>query len=153
MCLSQMSQNTKSEAPNTGDGIQDSQSLDEDIQIITSTDGPFELSDAIKRNIAVAQKHLLVSAPWVSKTFIDFLRILVPRDVTLYILTRMPENSFGRMDYSFYALDSLLGVANEKGWRVSVKCNQNIHVKFIVVDDLTCLFGTANPTDAGIYYN
>jgi hypothetical protein len=68
-------------------------------------------------------------------------------------LTRIPEDSHGKPDYSFHAVNSLFEVAENKGWKVTVKCNPNIHVKFIVIDDSTCLFTTSNPTDAGIYYN
>lgn len=125
----------------------------DEVRIVTSLDGPYKIPDVMKDNVRVAQKYLLISAPWVSKTFIDSLRDLVAKDVSIYVLTRLPEKGDWNLDRSFFAIDSLLEVAEGKGWKVSVKCNPCIHAKFIVIDDATCLFTTSNPTDSGMYYN
>jgi phosphatidylserine/phosphatidylglycerophosphate/cardiolipin synthase-like enzyme len=121
----------------------------EGVQIITSLDSPYAISDAIKQTIKKARKYLLISAPWLSKGFVDSMRDSVPEGSMINVLTKVPE----KIDYSFRAIDSLLSVAQSKGWMVNVKCNPYIHAKLIIVDGLTCIFGSCNQTDSGIYYN
>jgi phosphatidylserine/phosphatidylglycerophosphate/cardiolipin synthase-like enzyme len=123
--------------------------LDEKARIVTSLDGPFAISDAIRNTIGTAQKYLLISAPWLSKGFVDSLRNFSNNGILINTLTRMPEKT----DYSFHAVDSMVNIADFEGWKVNVKCNPYVHAKFIVVDGKTCVFGTSNPTDSGIYYN
>lgn len=118
-------------------------------RMATSLDGPYAIFDCLKHSIGIARSCLLVCAPWTGKGFIGFLRDVVPNGVEIYLLTRLPEDK----DYSFYAVDSLLEIADSKGWKVNIRCNSKLHAKFFVVDDNVCIFGTANPTESGMLYN
>jgi phosphatidylserine/phosphatidylglycerophosphate/cardiolipin synthase-like enzyme len=124
--------------------------LSEATRIITSLDGPFAISDAIRQAITETRQRLLIAAPWFSKGFFDLLRNLALRGITINIVAKLPEKS----DYrTFYALESVLDTANAEGWTVKVKFNPYLHAKVVIVDDKTCLLGSFNPTDSGIYYN
>jgi hypothetical protein len=74
---------------------------------------------------------------------------VVPSGVEVYFLTKIPE----KKDYSFQAVDSLLEIADSKGWKVNIRCNTKLHSKFFVIDDSTCISGSVNPTESGMLYN
>lgn len=117
--------------------------------LVTSLDGPYAILDCLKQSLAIVKNQLLISAPWTGKGFVSSLRDAVPSGVEVYFLTKVPE----KRDYSFQAVDSLLEIADSKGWKVNIKCNSKLHSKFFVIDDSTCISGSVNPTESGILYN
>jgi len=117
--------------------------------VVTSLDGPYAISDAIKQEIRTVKSNLLIVAPWISKGFVDSLRSLVPAGAVINIITRVPE----KIDFSFRCIDSLLIIAESRGWKVSIKCNPYVHAKLIIVDCKSYILGSCNQTDSGIYYN
>lgn len=119
------------------------------VRLVTSLDGPYAILDCLKHSLGMVKSQLLISAPWTSKGFVSFLRDVVPSGVEIYFLTKLPENR----DYSFQAVDSLLEIADSKGWKVNIRCNSKLHSKFFVIDNGTCISGSVNPTESGMLYN
>ncbi len=118
-------------------------------RIVTSLDGPYAIPDVLKQCLTKTQRYLLISAPWLSKGFVDFLRNFAPKGIRIHLLTRLPNER----DRSFDAIESLVNIADSNGWKTEAKCNPNLHAKFIIVDGTTCVFSTLNPTGSGMYYN
>jgi hypothetical protein len=119
------------------------------VRLVTSLDSPYAILDCLKQSLGTVKNQLLISAPWAGKGFVSFLRDVVPTGVEVYFLTKLPE----KKDYSFQAVDSLLEIADSKGWKVNIRCNSKLHSKFFVIDDSTCISGSVNPTESGILYN
>lgn len=119
------------------------------VRLVTSLDGPYAIFDCLKDSLSTVRNQLLISAPWASKGFVCFLRDVVPRGVEIYLLTKLPEKE----SYSFQAVDSLVEIADSKGWKVNVRCNSRLHSKFFVIDDGACISGSVNPTESGMLYN
>ena len=120
------------------------------VKVFTSLDGHFAVSDALSQLLSKAQNRLLISSPWVGKGFIDLIRRTVPDGISISILTRLPKESY---DNSFDALASLFELAEAHRWKIEIRCTSKHHPKFIIVDDTSCLAGSLNPTESGIYYN
>jgi phosphatidylserine/phosphatidylglycerophosphate/cardiolipin synthase-like enzyme len=120
-----------------------------EVRIITSLDGPYAIPDAITEVLKTAKNFVLISAPWLGKGFVNEMRHSIPNGVTINVVTKEPE----KIDNSFHAINSLYSVAECKGWKVNVKYNYQLHLKLIIVDGATCIFGSWNPTDSGTYYN
>jgi hypothetical protein len=119
------------------------------VRLVTSLDGPYAILDCLKYSLGTVKSQLLISAPWASKGFVSFLRDVVSSGVEIYFLTKLPE----KKDYSFQAVDSLLEIADSKGWKVNIRCNSKLHSKFFVIDDGACISGSVNPTESGMLYN
>ncbi len=121
-----------------------------EIEVFTSLDGHFAVSDALAQSLRVTQNRLLISSPWIGKGFVDLIRRTVPDGVNINILTRLPKDN---SDNSFDAIFALYELAESHKWRIEVNCTSKHHPKFLVIDSSFCLAGSLNPTESGIYYN
>jgi hypothetical protein len=123
--------------------------LSDETRIITSLDSPYAISDAVKHTLRTTRQYLLITAPWLGKGFIDLLRNLALKGITISILIKLPEKE----ERTFYAVESMLNIADSEGWKVKVKFNPYVHAKLAVADGKTCFVSSFNPTDSGMYYN
>jgi phosphatidylserine/phosphatidylglycerophosphate/cardiolipin synthase-like enzyme len=121
-----------------------------EVNIFTSLDGDFAVSDALERTLRIAQNRLLISSPWLGKGFIDLMRKTVPKGVCIQLLTRLPKDN---NDNSVEAINALYRLAESCEWKIEVNCTSKFHPKFVVVDNARVLAGSLNPTEAGMYYN
>ena len=118
--------------------------------IFTSLDRHFAVSDALAQALATAQNRLLISSPWLGKGFVDLMRKTVTDGVSIWVLTRLPRENY---DTSFDAISSLYEIAEEHNWKLKVNCISKHHPKFLIVDNTSCITGSLNPTESGMYYN
>ena len=119
----------------------------DDFTIISSTDHPYAISDALKKYLRETKKSLVISAPYKSKNFVDMIRTFIPQpeDVRKKLITRPPDDKDLR---TFRTIESFADIANSK-----VMCKPYLHAKFVIIDNNIVLFGSVNPTSAGIYDN
>jgi hypothetical protein len=118
-----------------------------DFEIVSSTDHPFAIVDALKKYLRETRESLDISAPWYSKSFVDFIRTFVPRfdRASKRIITRTPTEGDIR---TFKSVESFAALENS-----SVKCKPYLHPKFIIIDKRIVISGSVNPTSSGMYDN
>ncbi len=117
--------------------------------IISSTDHPFAIPDTLRKCLQKTKKSLLISAPYVSKSFIDLIRTLF-KGVMIKFLTRIPDE---KKYWVPRAIESLATIASSLGLELNIRCKPNLHAKFIVIDNEIVLSGSVNPTSSGMYDN
>ena len=120
-----------------------------DVKVLSSTDNPYVISDALRKALRKTKKSLLICAPWFGKIFVDLVRNLVPKGVVIKLLAKRPSE----IDRTHIALDTFTQIGNSDGYKINIKCKSYLHAKFMVIDDTVVLSGSFNPTDSGIYYN
>mgnify|MGYP001371863160 CR=1 FL=1 len=120
------------------------------IDVFTSLDNHFAISDALAQSLKTTKKSLLISSPWIGKGFVDLIRRTVPDGVTINILTRRPQDNY---DNSYEAVCAFYELCESHKWHLEVNCTSKHHPKFLVIDNNICVAGSLNPTESGIYYN
>lgn len=124
-----------------------------DFHIISSTDHHFAIADTFKKCLRETRNRLLISAPYVSKSFFDRMRDFVPKEVAIIkFLTKLPDKKDGRCIATCRAIESFIE-ANSLGLERKVMCRPYLHPKFIIPNKEIVLFGSVNPTPSGIYDN
>ena len=124
------------------------------IDIITSLDHPFAMSDRVRGSLKKTQKCLSISAPWTSMNFIDMLRVEIPHGAEIKFLIRTPRaKEEEHVRRANRCVESLRQTAREKDWNLEVKCSPNNHAKLMIIDENTVLHGSLNPTFNGMYHN
>ncbi len=119
------------------------------VRLVTSLDGPYAISDCFRSSFGAVKSRLLICTPWEDKSFIDSMRSIVPNGVEIFYLTKLPD----KKDRSFDTVESLLEVADAKGWKPNIRCSPKLHEKFFIIDENICISGSVNATNAGVYYN
>ena len=122
----------------------------DEIQVFTSLDGHFAISDILTQTLKTARHRLLISSPWFGKSFVDLIRKTIPDGISIHIITRLPKDNY---ENTFDAIDSLYEIAGSHNWKITVHGISRHHPKFIVIDDNSCIAGSLNPTESGLYYN
>jgi len=118
------------------------------IEVISSLDSPFAVSEAYRHGLRNSQRVCL-SSPWLEKSFLSIMRETIPSGASLDLLIKRPEE----YDRTYRAIEALDIVSNEMRWDVSVVCVPSLHAKFTIVDDKNVLFGSVNATNGGLYDN
>ncbi len=115
--------------------------------IISSTEHPYAIVDALKKQLRQTKNSLDISAPWNSKSFVDMIRTFVPNpDVVMKrLITRTPMEKDIR---AFKTVESFADLKNS-----TVRCKPYLHTKFIIIDNRVVLWGSVNPTSSGMYDN
>jgi len=116
------------------------------MQIVSSLDSPFVIEDMIKTELTKAKDTVEICVPWLEKGFVSILRSTLPSGLAVSLLTKIPQES----DKTFCALQAL---ERESSWCTDIMCTPWLHAKFIIVDSRDVLFGSANATSNGFYYN
>jgi hypothetical protein len=120
------------------------------VEVFTSLDNHFAISDNLGKALTKTREQLLISSPWLGKGFIDLMRRTVPNGVSIFLVTRLPSESF---ENSFDAINSLCDEAKLHDWTIDIRCTAKHHPKFFVIDHVICVAGSLNPTESGMYYN
>jgi phosphatidylserine/phosphatidylglycerophosphate/cardiolipin synthase-like enzyme len=120
------------------------------LQVFTSLDGHFAISDILSHSMTRAIDRVLISAPWFGKSFVNLMRNNLRQGIEIRILTSTPAENFHS---TFDAINSLKEIAHEHQWSISSRCVSKIHSKFMIIDDQICVQGSLNPTESGMYYN
>ncbi len=116
------------------------------IQVVSSLDSPFSIENLIRTELCKAKDTVEICVPWLEKGFISLLRSTLPSGLAISLLTKIPKEN----DRTFCALQAL---EEESRWYTDVICTPWLHAKFLIVDSRDVIFGSANATSNGFYYN
>jgi hypothetical protein len=105
----------------------------------------------IHEMISHAQNHIYMTYPWITlgeEFVIPFENALSSNEnVELYLITKLEkEDVFRRL----HQLDDLEKWISIFGDNISIKYNNNIHSKMIIVDDKEMIVGSSNLTGSGL---
>ncbi|WP_424356377.1 phospholipase D-like domain-containing protein [Methanobacterium sp. MBAC-LM] len=101
--------------------------------------------------ISGAQNHIYIVYPWITlgeEFIIPFENALSNnKDVEVYLITKLEkEDVFRRL----HQLDDVERWKNIFGDNISIKYNNNLHAKMIIVDDTEMIAGSSNLTGSGL---
>ena len=105
----------------------------------------------IHEMISGAQNHIYIVYPWITlgeEFIIPFENALSNnKDVEVYLITKLEkEDVFRRL----HQLDDVERWKNIFGDNISIKYNNNIHAKMVIVDDTEMIAGSSNLTGSGL---
>ncbi len=105
----------------------------------------------IHEMISGAQNHIYIVYPWITlgeEFIIPFENALSNnKDVEVYLITKLEkEDVFRRL----HQLDDVERWKNIFGDNISIKYNNNLHAKMIIVDDTEMIAGSSNLTGSGL---
>lgn len=105
----------------------------------------------IHEMISGAQNHIYIVYPWITlgeEFIIPFENALSNnKDVEVYLITKLEkEDVFRRL----HQLDDVERWKSIFGDNISIKYNNNIHAKMVIVDDTEIIAGSSNLTGSGL---
>ena len=105
----------------------------------------------IHEMISGAQNHIYIVYPWITlgeEFIIPFENALSNnKDVEVYLITKLEkEDVFRRL----HQLDDVERWKSIFGDNISIKYNNNLHAKMIIVDDTEMIVGSSNLTGSGL---
>lgn len=118
------------------------------IKVVSSLDSHFAVAETFRNELINANK-ICMCYPWYGSSFVHLMKTSIPKGAFIDLLTRTPSSHDG----TFRALEALEAVSREMQWKLSIICVPNLHAKFAIINNEDVLFGTANPTSSGTYYN
>lgn len=118
------------------------------IRVISSLDSSFAIGDAYKTGFRNAN-DVCISSPWIENAFIDLMRETVPSGAQIDLLVKTPD----MYDRTFRTIEALDALKREMDWKVNATCVPYLHAKFTILNDRDVLFGSANATNNGLFYN
>ena len=120
----------------------------ERIEVVSSLDSPFVIPETFSHGLRSAQS-IRICSPWVEKPFVHLMKGALQKGATVDFLIRRPES----VDSTFRAMETLEANGKESQLDVNVLCVPYLHAKFVVVDEKSIFFGSANATNGGLYNN
>ncbi|HEX3013817.1 MAG TPA: phospholipase D-like domain-containing protein [Methanobacterium sp.] len=105
----------------------------------------------IHEMISGAQNHIYIVYPWITlgeEFIIPFENALSNNeDLEVYLITKLEKDDVFRR---LHQLDDVERWKNIFGDNISIKYNNNIHAKMIIVDDSEMIAGSSNLTGSGL---
>ena len=132
------------------------ESHDESIQQITTFHPTFLKEDRsylrqIHKVISAAENSICMIYPWIGlgeELVIPFENALSSNpDIKLYLITRLLEGDVFRHLHQLEDVEQWKRIFKDN---MSVKYNNNVHAKMIIVDDVAALVGSSNLTGTGL---
>jgi hypothetical protein len=116
------------------------------LDVVSSLDSSFAIEKLVRDHFSRAKDTLSICVPWFDKGFVSLMMRTVPPDVSVNVMTKIPQEN----DKTFCAARAL---ETEGRWKTDIVCAPWLHAKFYIVDSKDVIFGSANGTGNGFYYN
>lgn len=118
------------------------------IKVVSSLDSHFAVAETFRSELMNGNK-ICLCYPWYGSSFAHLMKTSIPKGASIDLLAKTPDS----YDGTLRALEALEAESKDMRWKLRIVCVPNLHAKFAIINNQDVLFGTANPTSSGTYFN